>query len=286
MRDCSSASRAAGVCRAATAATRWSSQTHQAPASAMPARRHAGQAQPVGGAGQADPPQRRTRPAAPRRRPAAQHGRDAHGAGAQRDSGPRRLHTVTSHSSVPPTPTNIAPAWRPSQSPTAAGTEQHAHRQHRLHEQHRAQRQRAAAQVEARHRRARCRAACCRPAGRNGSARSCCCSAPPAVCWPATGWTAACPRGPGRRRAGRCRGGLGIAADNKDSSFPRRIEAQAFMATNPLDNKAQAWSALFSEPMSELVKRYTASVDLRPTPVARRHRRQPGARRRCWPRRA
>jgi argininosuccinate lyase len=32
------------------------------------------------------------------------------------------------------------------------------------------------------------------------------------------------------------------------------------MATNPLDNKAQAWSALFSEPMSELVKRYTASV--------------------------
>ncbi|MFZ9493651.1 MAG: argininosuccinate lyase [Burkholderiaceae bacterium] len=32
------------------------------------------------------------------------------------------------------------------------------------------------------------------------------------------------------------------------------------MATNPLDNKQQAWSALFSEPMSELVKRYTASV--------------------------
>ena len=32
------------------------------------------------------------------------------------------------------------------------------------------------------------------------------------------------------------------------------------MAINPLDNKAQAWSALFSEPMSELVKRYTASV--------------------------
>jgi argininosuccinate lyase len=32
------------------------------------------------------------------------------------------------------------------------------------------------------------------------------------------------------------------------------------MSTNPLDNKAQAWSALFSEPMSELVKRYTASV--------------------------
>jgi argininosuccinate lyase len=32
------------------------------------------------------------------------------------------------------------------------------------------------------------------------------------------------------------------------------------MATNPLDHKAQAWSALFSEPMSELVQRYTASV--------------------------
>ena len=29
---------------------------------------------------------------------------------------------------------------------------------------------------------------------------------------------------------------------------------------NPLANKNQAWSALFSEPMSELVKRYTASV--------------------------
>ena len=33
------------------------------------------------------------------------------------------------------------------------------------------------------------------------------------------------------------------------------------MSANPLDNKNQAWSALFSEPMSELVKRYTASVD-------------------------
>ena len=29
---------------------------------------------------------------------------------------------------------------------------------------------------------------------------------------------------------------------------------------NPLDNKSQAWSALFSEPMGELVQRYTASV--------------------------
>jgi argininosuccinate lyase len=33
------------------------------------------------------------------------------------------------------------------------------------------------------------------------------------------------------------------------------------MSINPLDNKSQAWSALFSEPMSELVKRYTASVE-------------------------
>jgi argininosuccinate lyase len=32
------------------------------------------------------------------------------------------------------------------------------------------------------------------------------------------------------------------------------------MSANPLDNKAHAWSALFSEPMSELVQRYTASV--------------------------
>ena len=30
--------------------------------------------------------------------------------------------------------------------------------------------------------------------------------------------------------------------------------------TNPLDKKSQAWSALFSEPMSDLVKRYTSSV--------------------------
>ena len=32
------------------------------------------------------------------------------------------------------------------------------------------------------------------------------------------------------------------------------------MSGNPLDNKARAWSALFNEPMSDLVKRYTASV--------------------------
>ena len=33
------------------------------------------------------------------------------------------------------------------------------------------------------------------------------------------------------------------------------------ISNDPLANKAQAWSALFSEPMSDLVKRYTASVD-------------------------
>ncbi|HSW07226.1 argininosuccinate lyase [Aquabacterium sp.] len=33
------------------------------------------------------------------------------------------------------------------------------------------------------------------------------------------------------------------------------------MSGNQLDKKSQAWSALFSEPMSELVKRYTASVN-------------------------
>ncbi|MDI9331113.1 MAG: argininosuccinate lyase [Alphaproteobacteria bacterium] len=32
------------------------------------------------------------------------------------------------------------------------------------------------------------------------------------------------------------------------------------MTSNQLDKKSQAWSALFSEPMSDLVKRYTASV--------------------------
>jgi argininosuccinate lyase len=32
------------------------------------------------------------------------------------------------------------------------------------------------------------------------------------------------------------------------------------MSTNQLDKKAEGWSALFSEPMSELVQRYTASV--------------------------
>jgi argininosuccinate lyase len=31
--------------------------------------------------------------------------------------------------------------------------------------------------------------------------------------------------------------------------------------TNQLDKKSQAWSALFSEPVSELVQRYTSSVN-------------------------
>ena len=31
-------------------------------------------------------------------------------------------------------------------------------------------------------------------------------------------------------------------------------------SSNSLDRKSQAWSALFSEPVSELVQRYTASV--------------------------
>ena len=37
--------------------------------------------------------------------------------------------------------------------------------------------------------------------------------------------------------------------------------SQSPMSSNQLDQKSQAWSALFSEPMSDLVKRYTASVD-------------------------
>ncbi len=37
-------------------------------------------------------------------------------------------------------------------------------------------------------------------------------------------------------------------------------QAATNLAVNSLDNKSKAWSALFSEPMSELVKRYTASV--------------------------
>ena len=37
-------------------------------------------------------------------------------------------------------------------------------------------------------------------------------------------------------------------------------EPQENMSQNQFDKKSQAWSALFSEPMSDLVKRYTSSV--------------------------
>ena len=45
--------------------------------------------------------------------------------------------------------------------------------------------------------------------------------------------------------------------------LPRRPKPQFFKTkadVNQFDKKSQAWSALFSEPMSDLVKRYTASV--------------------------
>ncbi len=42
--------------------------------------------------------------------------------------------------------------------------------------------------------------------------------------------------------------------------FRRIMQAPQIMSKNQLDQKSQAWSALFSEPMSDLVKRYTASV--------------------------
>ncbi len=45
------------------------------------------------------------------------------------------------------------------------------------------------------------------------------------------------------------------------SSSPAQPPEAHQPADNQLANKSQAWSALFSEPMSELVKRYTASVD-------------------------
>src|SRR5690606_14875894 len=40
----------------------------------------------------------------------------------------------------------------------------------------------------------------------------------------------------------------------------RPFTAHLTMTHNQLDKKSEAWSALFSEPMSDLVKRYTASV--------------------------
>ncbi len=45
---------------------------------------------------------------------------------------------------------------------------------------------------------------------------------------------------------------------SQDQSAPAGAAPHA--SANQLDTKAQAWSALFSEPMSDLVKRYTASV--------------------------
>jgi argininosuccinate lyase len=41
---------------------------------------------------------------------------------------------------------------------------------------------------------------------------------------------------------------------------PFRVRPQRKLSVNQFDKKSQAWSALFSEPMSDLVKRYTASV--------------------------
>jgi argininosuccinate lyase len=40
----------------------------------------------------------------------------------------------------------------------------------------------------------------------------------------------------------------------------KQTKLRKAMSQNQLDKKSQAWSALFSEPMSDLVKRYTASV--------------------------
>ena len=48
---------------------------------------------------------------------------------------------------------------------------------------------------------------------------------------------------------------------------------------NQFDKKSEAWSALFSEPMSELVKRYTASVFVRQAHVGGGHSRVDRARR-------
>ncbi len=42
------------------------------------------------------------------------------------------------------------------------------------------------------------------------------------------------------------------------TSFPQPLTS--IMSQNQLDKKSEAWSALFSEPMSDLVKRYTSSV--------------------------
>ena len=53
---------------------------------------------------------------------------------------------------------------------------------------------------------------------------------------------------------------LRIVTNSGANATPGDRAALHTMSDNPLDNKSKAWSALFSEPMSELVKRYTASV--------------------------
>ena len=70
---------------------------------------------------------------------------------------------------------------------------------------------------------------------------------------------------------------------SQDQSAPAGAAPHA--SANQLDTKAQAWSALFSEPMSDLVKRYTSSVFFdkrlcRPTLQAA------WPTQRCWPRKA
>ena len=57
------------------------------------------------------------------------------------------------------------------------------------------------------------------------------------------------------------------------------------MSANQFEKKSEAWSALFSEPTSELVQRYTASVTfdkrLWRADIAPRPRFRPKARPRC-----
>jgi argininosuccinate lyase len=50
------------------------------------------------------------------------------------------------------------------------------------------------------------------------------------------------------------------AASRRPHVHPSGLRRSSDMSANQLDKKSEAWSALFSEPMSELVKRYTASV--------------------------
>ena len=50
------------------------------------------------------------------------------------------------------------------------------------------------------------------------------------------------------------------APDAAPAPAPLLLSQRHSMSHNQLDQKSQAWSALFSEPMSDLVKRYTSSV--------------------------